>query len=428
MRTSKQFIHGRATLRVWKAVLAVLVTLSLALSAAPAAQFAAADTASDLQNQLTQLQKQRDALQAQINTNNTQISNLQAQVTNYQQQIDITKQYIDTLSQQIGGFNTQIDTLQTQMDAKQTEIDQKTADNAVNFARLQQRLVVIAKSGDMSSLQMMLSENDLTDYLYNSKIIEVISASDQQLIDQVNAAIEQINTEKASLAADQDSLNAQKAAVASMLQDSQSKAHDLDVIYQSLQAAKQKLQQQNQQITTDQNKLNQQMQQVEDELYELSIGSSAFDGHFIPRPAPNPMMFWPVPAVLNISSPFGPRWGTIHYGIDIANGKVPAYGQNIVAAANGIVTYVNKTDSWGGGYGYYVMIDHGLDSQGRKIVTLYAHQSKVLCSVGQVVVGGLTVIGLVGDTGDVTGPHLHFEVRVNGTRIDPIGQGYVNFK
>ena len=69
-----------------------------------------------------------------------------------------------------------------------------------------------------------------------------------------------------------------------------------------------------------------------------------------------------------------------------------------------------------------------MDAKGRKIVTLYAHCSKLKVKVGDMVVGGKTVLALAGDTGNVTGPHLHFEVRVNGTAVDPIANGYVKLK
>jgi murein DD-endopeptidase MepM/ murein hydrolase activator NlpD len=115
----------------------------------------------------------------------------------------------------------------------------------------------------------------------------------------------------------------------------------------------------------------------------------------------------------------------MHRGIDIANGSIPIYGQNIVAAADGVVIYANKS-GYGGGYGLFVMIDHGLDSRGRRIVTLYAHCSQVLVNVGDKVTGGQSVIAKAGASGNVTGPHLHFEVRVDGTAVDPIANGYVS--
>ena len=137
------------------------------------------------------------------------------------------------------------------------------------------------------------------------------------------------------------------------------------------------------------------------------------------------MMFWPVPTVRAISSHYGTRWGGMHRGMDIADGPIPIYGENIVAAADGVVIAANYTSRWGTGwsygYGYSCIIDHGTDSQGRKIHTLYAHCSNMTARVGQKVTGGQTVIGQAGNTGDVTGPHLHFEVRVDGVRVNPYG-------
>ena len=162
--------------------------------------------------------------------------------------------------------------------------------------------------------------------------------------------------------------------------------------------------------------------ELEKELEELSKkGDEDYDGKYT-----NGTMFWPVPTVRNISSGFGSRWGTVHRGIDIANGSVPIYGEKIYAAESGTVIYSNYTSTWGGGYGYYCIVDHGLDSKGRRISTLYAHTSKMYARVGDKVTRGKTVLALAGDTGNVTGPHLHFEVRVNGVAVDPIKNGYVS--
>lgn len=119
---------------------------------------------------------------------------------------------------------------------------------------------------------------------------------------------------------------------------------------------------------------------------------------------------WPVPYTHNITSEFGMRWGRLHGGIDIAAGGV--YGQPIVAADSGTVILAGNQ---GDGYGNYVIIDHG---NGNK--TLYGHMSSVAAYTGQQVAQG-EVIGYVGSTGNSTGPHLHFEIRVNDVQTDPLG-------
>ena len=89
-------------------------------------------------------------------------------------------------------------------------------------------------------------------------------------------------------------------------------------------------------------------------------------------------------------------------------------GTPILAAADGTVTVANGLDSWGGSYGYYIQIDHG-----GGLETLYAHCSAICVTTGQQVQAG-QVIGYVGHTGRATGSHLHFEVRANGNRVNPL--------
>ena len=126
------------------------------------------------------------------------------------------------------------------------------------------------------------------------------------------------------------------------------------------------------------------------------------------------VLAWPLPQTFSITSHFGyrenPFTGEIEYhnGTDIA---APA-GTPILAAADGTVTIANGIDSWGGSYGYHIKIDHG-----NGLETLYAHCSAICVTPGQQVRQG-EVIGFVGNTGNATGNHLHFEVRVNGQQAD----------
>ncbi|HEY8487035.1 MAG TPA: LysM peptidoglycan-binding domain-containing M23 family metallopeptidase [Limnochordales bacterium] len=113
---------------------------------------------------------------------------------------------------------------------------------------------------------------------------------------------------------------------------------------------------------------------------------------------------WPVRG--GISSPFGRRWGRMHEGVDI---RVPP-GTPVRAAAGGRVVFAG----WNGGYGYLVIVDHG---QG--VHTYYAHNRRVVVREGQQVNRG-QVLAYSGSTGHTTGPHLHFEVRLNGRPLNPV--------
>jgi murein DD-endopeptidase MepM/ murein hydrolase activator NlpD len=126
---------------------------------------------------------------------------------------------------------------------------------------------------------------------------------------------------------------------------------------------------------------------------------------------------WPMQAGYRISSGFGlrddplnPGTTKLHTGVDIA----APLGTPILAAADGVITVANSTDSYGFGWGYHIKIEH---SSG--LVTLYAHCSKIAVRVGEAVKTG-QVIGFVGSTGNSTGPHLHFQVYQNGVAVDPM--------
>lgn len=117
---------------------------------------------------------------------------------------------------------------------------------------------------------------------------------------------------------------------------------------------------------------------------------------------------WPVPGVRSISSPFGYRWGRLHAGVDISTSGI--YGRTVVAADSGTVTVKNSSS----GYGLHIIISHG-----NGYTTYYGHLSAVNVSTGQVVAKG-QAIGKVGNSGSSTGPHLHFEIRVNNSPKNPM--------
>ena len=157
-----------------------------------------------------------------------------------------------------------------------------------------------------------------------------------------------------------------------------------------------------------------------EELWAELLGGFAQGGGELMNPdstrIPTGTLQWPLPVAGTITSQFGHRVDPItgevssHTGTDIAC----AEGTPILAAADGIVTVANGLDSWGGSYGYYIQIDHG-----GGLETLYAHCSSICVTNGQQM-QAWQVIGYVGHTGRATGSHLHFEVRANGNRVNPL--------
>lgn len=372
--------------------------------------FAAPVSAATVQEQIKELEKEQKALQQQIASAKDDLENSKAkrdlydkQISNVQSQISLLDGQIATLDGQISSKNAQIADMEKQI------ADNRAEEDAVR-KQLGERLNAVAKRGNLSALQMLMSTDSYADYLIKEKLMEQIAANDQAAIEALEQKLAEIYEREEKIKAERADIEVKKADVEKLRSSSTAKKKEIDVLYTKANAVYQK----------DKNELaalNKELQETENSIQRL-LASINSTGVYT-------TMYWPVPTVRAVSSYYGTRWGTFHKGIDIANGPVPVYGQNIVAAADGTVIFSWSADTWGGGYGYYCMVDHGLDSQGRQIVTLYAHCSVMYARVGQKVVGGKTVLAKAGSTGNVTGPHLHFEVRVNGNPVDPL-KGYVS--
>lgn len=398
---------------------AVALTALLSLQSAPARVHAA--TQAELNQQLEELQAEEKELKEELNSTNSDLANSQKRKDTLDKQISNAKKQINLLTSQIDELDSKMNDKSDEIAAKEKEIADKEAAIQTTSDQLSERLRAIAKRGNLSSLQMVLNTEEYADYLIKSKMIERIAANDQQEMDKLEEEISQINEEKAALENDKQSLEDEKAQVETLKKQADAKKSELDTLYKALQAEIKKIQSTASDYAAQLKKNQEEQDKIDQQIKAIINSQSTSTGKF-----GDGSMLWPVPTVRNISSGFGPRWGTTHRGIDIANGSIPIYGQKVYAAADGVVIYANYTNEYGGGYGYYCIVDHGVDSSGKRISTLYAHNSKLYARVGDVVVGGQTVLSLAGDTGNVTGPHLHFEVRENGVAVDPIKNGYVS--
>ncbi len=380
---------------------------------------ASAASLSELQQQSEQLKKEAESLQKDIAQQEADKNDQQAYKASLDKKIDNVKAQIDLLDRQIAALNTEVSTLNEQLSAKEAEIQQKEEAISAQFQQLRLRLRAISKTGNLSALQMLLDTDNYTDYLIKSKMMERVSSNDQALMEELENSIQKINEQKQELDLQKASVSEKLANVQKLKSESNTQKSELDTLYAKATAALQKIQSTLSNYQSSLKATEAEQEALEKQIVAI-INANSSNGKY------GGSMFWPVPTVRAISSYYGWRWGKLHKGIDIANGPIPIYGENIVAASSGTVIYANSTDSWGGGYGYHIIIDHGTDKNGNTISTLYAHCSKVNVRVGQKVVGGTTVIAQAGASGNVTGPHLHFEVRVNGTAVDPIKNGYVS--
>ena len=403
----------RRLLRGIAATLAVVLVLSGSGSFLPVE---AAKSQAQLESEIADLKKKEEAIKKQLNAASSDLKASQQRKNLIDSQISNAEQQIALYNSQLASLNADINAKQAQITQAQKSLEEKEAAIADTKEKLNERLRAIMKSGNVTTMQMLLNTQNYADYLIKSKAIERIAERDQATIDELEAALVEIN----ALETERDALRDKQQQLEGIKAQSTAKKKELDTLCAAAQREVNNLANTVDGYEDDLAATRRKIKDADDLIASMSMNGT-FTGSYNQS-----MMYWPIPTVRAISSTFGERWGGMHRGLDIANGRIPVYGENIVAAADGTVIGVNSTSwygtGWSYGYGYCVLIDHGENSRGVTITTMYAHCSAVTVRVGQTVVGGKTVIGRAGKSGDVTGPHLHFEVRENGVKVDPLGK------
>ena len=362
---------------------------------------AKAASVSDYQQYIKDLEAEQAEIKKEINSLKSDKSDQKKIKTALQKNID-------NLQSQINACNKQISNLDATIAQLEADIVTKTEELEKAKYTFRQRLRAIYMSGgsSTSTLSVLLSAEDLGDLLTKSQLTKSISAFDnalmQKIVDdmkviedskvEIKKLIDEQQATKVTLAEKKSELNTQIKEVNSTLAGIEDDIDDLEDKVSALEKAQKEYEQA---IRDAQN-----------------VGSDQkYTGDFA----------WPCPGYYYISSPYGYRNHPIsgkykfHKGVDIAGGGIK--GKPIVAAADGVVSIATYNS---GGYGYYVMINHGTGNDGKTYSSLYAHMTRYIVSVGQKVKKGQT-IGYVGTTGASTGYHLHFEIRANGNTTNPMG-------
>ena len=366
-----------------KRLLVVALVLSLAIPLVPQTMVVPAsavtqaeidelkDNASDLRDQQKELQNQLAAIKEDKNK-------ALEQKTLLEQQINATQAEIDTIQTQISKYDELIA-------QKQVELAEAEEKEQAQYELFCERVRYMEEQGEVSYWSILFSSKDFADLLDNAMMVEEIMDYDNQVMDELIAIREQIAQDKADLETarqeQQAAKDEQEAAKASL------KTQKVEKAEAQLRAAADAV---DKEIAAAEKELASQISNV--------VSESGF--------------MWPLPGYNTLSSLFGGRTHPVtgrpnnHTGIDI---PAPA-GTSILAAKSGVVT----TSTYNSSYGNYVVVSH---SDGTS--TLYAHMSRRGVSKGQTVSQG-QVVGYVGTTGSSTGNHLHFEIRVNGSRVDPV--------
>lgn len=384
-----------------------------------------ADSVSDLRDEkaaleakIAALESKKDSLSGDLESQKEKKKTIDSQIELKQEQIALNDSMIYKLNQEIRDNETQI---------KNREQEIKDREDAIRtrFGELQERLRVVSKTGNMSVFQMLFDTESYVDYLLKSKLMKTIAANDERLIAELEAEIANINEVKKGLEAKKKDLDGQKKALQKIQAEAESDKQELEALSNEAESIAQDLQGDIEYYDSQIQVTEEQIAKMEAEIQSILNRSNGSNG----KAYKGGKMFWPSTSCFYITDTFGWRMlygsSNFHKGIDIACAG-SAYGKDIIAAEDGVVIFANRSDSWGSGYGYYVMVDHGRDSAGQRIVTVYAHMSSVYAYEGMEVTGGKTQLGCIGNTGWSYGSHLHFEVRVDGTPVDPLSNGFVS--
>ena len=353
----------------------------------------AAEDADELQDKLSSLEDEKAAVKERIAELTKQASDVEATRAALQSEIDLTKEEIATVEAYIERLQDQIDVKTTELAAAEEALEQKEEEFALTVRTTYEQ-------GDTSYLEVLLNSTSFADLLSRMEIITAIMDDNKKIVAEYTAAKEDIEQKKQELEDTQASQKEYQENLGYKVDELAASEAEQAALAESIQAYKAESEAEYDRIASE-------MQDVSNQIAALSAQAAA-NGSV---PMGDGTLIWPTPSCTTNSSAYGwrihPIYGTrkFHAGEDIPAG----YGAEILAAASGTVI----TAGWVSGYGNYTVIDHG-----GGMMTAYGHQSSIAVSVGQTVTQG-QVIGYVGSTGNSTGPHLHFEVYINGSTVDP---------
>ena len=405
----------------------ILAICLAAIMAAPSASFA--KSSKSLTIEKDKKIEQRKQVNSKIKEQKANISNTESEKKSVTDEIASLDAKIQEKSNKISSLEKEINKLNQDIAANQKKLEEAQANLEANTKSLRSRLREMYKRGNVNYIEVLLNSKDIEELLRNNEIISSIAKADRELIEYIKTQIDTIKKTEERLKVDREKVTVTKAEVESERQGYQdavnAKNEYMKVLEKNIDAYKiefEKAQSDWQNLDLEILKLQKEIEvqkKREEEAKKRAERASANRTNRVnrnisvaSRPRDGQAYTWPVPGHYSISSPFGYRthpilgYSKFHSGVDI---PAPS-GTPIVAAKSGTVILSRLMS----GYGNVIMIDHG------DTVTVYAHCSALNKSVGDSVSAG-DVVAFVGSTGLSTGPHLHFEVRVNGSPVNPLG-------
>jgi len=347
---------------------------------------------------IEELQEQKNEINNQIQDINNQISSVQDNINGVSVQIEKLNRQIAEFQEDLTESNRKLAQTQMSVDAITVELEKAEKDYARQKNLLEKRMVAMYQGGDTVYLDVLLSSTSIEDFLSKFYYLSKLAAYDQKLMKEVSNARQDIAAKKILLEREMEKLTIEKENNEKLLVTFENTKTIRNSYLNELTEKEKSLQERIELYEKD-------IEELEKEILQATLAN--IDAEYI-----GGEMAWPTPGYATITSGFGMRVHPIfnvyrmHTGVDIG----APMGAPIIAVNDGVVILASYSSS----YGNYVMVDHG-----GGVVTLYAHGSKICSEVGQEVKKGDEIM-LVGSTGWSTGPHLHFEVRIDGQTQDPL--------
>lgn len=408
----------------------------------------AEDSISDLEQQLQQLEQENQKYQKILDDTKSDIAEKEEYKSALVSKVQVLDEKIAVTREKISSLNDDIKEKQDAYDKGLSEVEDQ-------FDALANRLRILYMSGNATDLEIIFGAKDFSDLIDKMELVKSLANSDKELISEIQTKLDELSTQKESLEADKKDLETQQASLKSDQDEFNKLISDNDEILKNLYASNSKAQNSLESAALKSDEIESKISEYyaaqkaaaeraaqaaqssssssggssgssssSSSSGSSSSGSSSSGSSSVIVPSGSGFA-WPTPGFTYLSSEwYEDREVYNHGGIDIAGAGI--MGTPVVAAADGTVIASNSscTHNWGksyscgcgGGYGNYVMISHA----GGKM-TVYGHLTSLTVSTGQTVSRG-QVIGYVGSTGNSTGPHLHYECRLNGVRYNPMSE------
>ena len=425
---------------------AMLCVCMISIPMAIPTTVSAEDSISDLEQQLQQLEQENEKYQKILDDTKSDIAEKEEYKSALVSKVQVLDEKIAVTREKISSLNDDIKEKQDAYDKGLSEVEDQ-------FDALANRLRILYMSGNATDLEIIFGAKDFSDLIDKMELVKSLANSDKELISEIQTKLDELSTKKESLEADKKDLETQQASLKSDQDEFNKLISDNDEILKNLYASNSKARNSLESAALQSDEIEAKISQYyaaqkaaaehaaqasqsssssgsssssssSSSSGSSSSGSSSSGSSSVIVPSGSGFA-WPTPGFVSLSSEwFEDREVYNHGGIDIAGAGI--MGTPVVAAADGTVVATNSscTHNWGksyscgcgGGYGNYVMISHA----GGKM-TVYGHLTSLTVSSGQSVSRG-QVIGYVGSTGNSTGPHLHYECRLNGVRYNPMSE------